>query len=100
MSLPLRLCPAGRRSSRPNGRHAAQVNVLVRQLRGLDRNAPADQVRHDLELTIRLRVLRISPAIEADRRTHEPVFQVEAEEFAALRAAAEDEAIPAGRETH
>ena len=50
------------------------------------------------QLAVALGVLRIAAAIEADRRADDPVLQVEAEELAALRVAAEHEAVPARRE--
>src|SRR5205823_2735089 len=77
---------------------AAQVDVLVDQLRGGDSRAVADQGHSRLELPVHLRILRITATVEADHHAHDPLLQVEAQELAALRSAAEDEAVPAGRE--
>src|SRR3989442_1396031 len=77
---------------------AAEVDLLVRQPRGIDENALADQVRDRLQLAIGLRVLRVAPAVEADGGAYDPVLQIEAEELAALGPAAEHQLVPGGRE--
>src|SRR2546425_12506735 len=81
-------------------RQAAQIDVLVDQLRGVDSNPVADEVHGRPQLTIRLGILRIAAAVEADRRAYDAILQVETQERAAFGSATEDEAIPAGRETH
>src|SRR6266849_5191242 len=77
---------------------AAEVDLLVRQPRGIDENALADQARDRLQLAIGLRVLRVAPAVEADGGAYDPVLQIEAEELAALGPATEHELVPGGRE--
>src|SRR5438093_654551 len=86
------------RSLGPDGGEAAQVDIVVRQLRGVDGHAVADQIRDQLQLAIGLRVLRVATAVEADGGAYDPVLQIEAEELAALGPAAEHETVPPGRD--
>src|SRR6266508_4868239 len=95
---PAGYCRGSPGSRSPRVSQAPQVDVLVRQRRGIDGNAAADQIRDGLQLTVHLRVLRVTPAVEADRCAYDAVLQIEAEELAALGPAAEDQAVPAGRE--
>src|SRR6266478_1890377 len=75
----------------------AEVRGLPLQSRGIDSDAGTDQLHRRLQLPVRLRILRVSPAIQADRRAHHAVLQIEAEELAALGLSPPDDAIPARR---
>jgi hypothetical protein len=68
--------PSSRFTGRPSSRQAAQLDVLIRQTHGIELNAAVNQALDELELTIRLWVLRISPAIEANRSERESVLEV------------------------
>ena len=78
----MRLLP---RAGPPGGDQRMEVDVVVRQARGVDGGPLANQAGHDLELAVRLGIFRIATAVEADRRPHDPVFHVETEKRAAGR---------------
>src|SRR4029077_495771 len=86
------------RSATCSDHQAVQVDVLVRQLRGVDRHALADQLHRGLEFSIRFRILRIAATVEADHRAHDSIRQVEAQKRSALESAANHDAVPACRE--
>src|SRR5262247_672837 len=79
---------------------SGQRHVLVGEPTRIDAHAIANEICHCRQLAGRLRVLRIAAAVEADGGADEPVLQVEAQEDAPPGIAAEDDAIPAGREAH
>src|SRR5262249_55018568 len=89
-----------RRALRLPATDAGQRDVLGREPPRIDAHAIANEIGHCRQLAGRLRVLRIAAAVEADGGADEPVLQIEAQEDAPPGIAAEDDAIPAGRETH
>src|SRR5712692_12071748 len=75
-----------------------EVHSVVGQPPGIGRDAIPDEARDDRQLAVALGVLRIAAAVEPHRRAHDPVLQIETEEFSARRVAPEYEPIPGGRE--
>src|SRR5262249_56978643 len=75
----------------------AEVRGLPLQCRRIDVDGGADRLARRLQLPVRLGILRVSPAIQADRRAHSAVLQIEAEELAALGLSPPDNTIPAQR---
>src|SRR5262249_19726991 len=88
------------RAARLRDTKTRQGYPLVGEAIGIHPHPISNEVGYRGELARGLRVFGIAAAVQADGGADEPVLQVEAEEGASPRIAAEDEVVPAGSEAH